>query len=119
MDSFLGTKFKELAGSHTVERAVVRVRGRGETLPDKRDVRIKAYLDRLLDIASDSRGFNRLKNRVLSRYCTKYEEIPESFWQSKLAEVRARGEGADWGNLTEQEQTNLKRQQLETVLTDQ
>ncbi|PIR46211.1 MAG: hypothetical protein COV07_04565 [Candidatus Vogelbacteria bacterium CG10_big_fil_rev_8_21_14_0_10_45_14] len=119
MENFLENKYHDLAGSKPVERAVQKEKRESGKAPHERSERIGAYLERLEHIIKDKRGFGLLKYKILERYVTKTEEIPESYWKAQHEEARRRGEGGDWDNATKEQKEEVKRKHAEHVLSDQ
>ena len=127
--SFLDKKFTDLTGSKPVERAVQKKKRLGEKAPNQRAERIGAYIDRLEDIfknpmghektKGDRGGFELLKHKILKKYTTKQDEIPESYWKLQEKIMRERGQAGDWENASEAEKREVKRQNSEGVLADQ
>ena len=127
--NFLEKKYADLPGSKPVERAVRKKLRKGEKGPTAKEERVEAYLDRLEEIIKkpmgwqkekgERGGFELLKQMILDKYVTKYEEIPESYWQAQEEEMRRRGEAADWAQASEKQREEIKRKTAEAVLTDQ
>ncbi|MEK7098139.1 MAG: hypothetical protein AAB906_04800 [Patescibacteria group bacterium] len=128
-EKFLTEKYQDLPGSKPVERAVEKEIQDGEKGPATKEERVEAYLDRLQDIISNPMGFRKkegerggfelLKHKILEKYTTKYEEIPESYWQTQEEEMRRRGEAADWAQASDEQKEEVKRKTAEAVLIDQ
>ena len=116
--SFIDKKYSNLAGSHEVDRAVIKARSFNER-HHTREERIDAYLTRLGNIMEDEKGFEHLKYKVLQKYVTKPEEIPESYWKLQENIMKERGQLGDWNNADEEEKENLKRINSEGILSDQ
>ncbi len=101
----------------------------GEKGPAGKEERIEAYLDRLESIFENSMGFGKekgdkggfelLKYKILEKYITKFEEIPESYWKVQEEEARKRGEGGDWGRATPNQKQEVRQKHAEVVLADQ
>lgn len=117
--NFLDKKYPDFTGSKPVERAVRKLKREGKKAPHDRAERIDAYLNRLEDIFEDKRGLSLLKHKILEKYTTKQEEIPESYWKLQEKIIRERGQGGDWANASEEDKQELKRQNSEGVLGDQ
>lgn len=120
---FLDKKYPDLTGSKPVERAVQHIKRKGKKAPNERSARIEAYIERISDIAVTKRrvgtGFDLLKQKILEKYTTKQEEIPESYWNLQEKIMRERGEGGDWANASDKHKNELKKQNSEGVLADQ
>lgn len=127
--NFLPEKYADLPGSKPVERAVQKKIRAGEKGARTKEARVEAYLDRLESIfkkpmgkdkaRGERGGFDLLKNKILGTYITKFEDIPQSYWQAQEAEIRRRGEGGDWDNTPEEQKYEVKKKTAETVLNDQ
>ncbi|MFA6463797.1 MAG: hypothetical protein WCV55_02225 [Candidatus Paceibacterota bacterium] len=121
---FLDKKYPDLAGSKPVARAVEKSREQGES-PHTRAERVDAYLDRLEKVFNaqnekgEDRGFELLKYKILDEYVTKPEEIPESYWKLQENIMRERGQLGDYQNASEEQKSEMKRQNSEGVLSDQ
>ena len=65
--NFLEEKYPDMAGSKSVERAVVKAKNDPERVvaPHTRNERIQAYIDRIDHIVEDERGWELLKNKIL------------------------------------------------------
>ncbi|MBP9711914.1 MAG: hypothetical protein KBD55_02660 [Candidatus Pacebacteria bacterium] len=121
---FLDKKYPDLAGSKIVDRIAKKLKRQGKETPYGRSERAKAYVDRIAKFAEIERGdgrtgFDILKQKVLDRYVTKQDEIPESYWKLQEKIMRERGQGGDWANASEADKNELKRQNSEGVLGDQ
>jgi len=119
MEKFLTEKYTDLPGSEPVERAVKKKIRQGEKGPSTKENRVEVYLERLEGVINNPRALERLKYQILDKYTTKFEDIPESYWNSLAGELRRRGEGGDWENVTEEQKEELKQKNAEVVLTDQ
>lgn len=117
--NFLSTKYPDLAGSKPVIRAVEQVKRNAQETPHTKDERIAAYLNRLDTLLSESRSFDALKYKILERYVTKPEDIPESYWKLQEQIIRNRGQAGDWAEADERAKAEVKRQTAEGVLADQ
>ena len=123
---FLKRKYQDLAGSKEVSRAVNVVKKEKKQTPYTREERIDAYLSRLEKyfgykreneyVKGDERGFELLKNKILDKYVTKYEEIPESYFENIL---RDSGRLGDWNTYNEEDKEKERIQNSEAVLSDQ
>lgn len=118
-NDFLSKKYPDLPGSKPVERAVQKKIQEGEKGSQTKEGLVEAYLDRLEEFFKTPEKFNRLKYKILEKYVTKYEEIPESYWKLQERIIRKRGEGGDWAEATEEQKEELKKQNAERVLSDQ
>ena len=128
-EQFLPEKYPDLPGSKPVERAVQKEIRAGEKGPETKEERVEAYVERLEDIMKSPMGFRKeqgerggfelLKHKVLEKYTTQYEDIPESYWRTQEEEMRRRGEAADWAQASETQKEEIKRKTAEAVLTDQ
>lgn len=126
---FLNKKYQDLPGSKPVERAVQKVKRKGEKVSYERSERIEAYLDRLEDIVKNPSGFGKekgdrggfelLKYKILKKYVTKPGDIPESYWKLQEKIMRDRGQGGDWERATKEQKEELKKENSEGVLADQ
>ena len=126
MEEFLNKKYQDLAGSKEVSRAVSEAKKQGEKTPHNRNERIGVYIERLEKyfghkdnneyMEGDQRGFELLKNKILNTYVTKYEEIPESYFENIL---RDSGRLGDWQTYSEEDKEKERIQNSEAVLSDQ
>jgi len=126
---FLERKYADLAGSEPVERAVQKEKRKEGKAPHTRSERIESYLNRLEKLVEspmgiekkqgDRGGFELLKHKILEKYTTKYEDIPDGYWIALQEEARRRGEGGDWENADEEQKEEIKRKHSEIVLLDQ
>ncbi|MCC6323705.1 hypothetical protein IT400_02845 [Candidatus Nomurabacteria bacterium] len=118
--NFLNKKYQDLPGSKEASRAFAVARGKekkeGSILADTKENRIIAYLSRLDAVAKDERGGELLKNKILNEYVTRYEEIPESYFENI---IRDSGKLGDWNTYTPKQKEEEKRQNSEAVLDDQ
>lgn len=80
--------------------------------------RFKEIIDRK-DPAKREQGIQALKEVVLEKFVTKYEEIPESWHALNERIVRERGQGGDWDRYSGEQKENERRRQAEAVLADQ
>lgn len=115
MEKFLGEKYKDLAFSKPVERAV---RKKGENPLDS-EKRIDIYLSRLEEISKKERGFHLLKEKILEENITKFEDIPKEYliFQEKIISQR---EGlSNWQRIPKEEREKIKREKIEEALKDQ
>lgn len=125
IEKFLPEKYPDLSGSKPVERAVQKEIQEGGSGPATKEARIDMYLNRVQKVlesgtrVNERRGFDLLKHKILERYTTKYEEIPENYWKSHEEEGRRRGESGDWAQTTDEQKEEMKRKHAEVVLTDQ
>ena len=132
--NFLNKKYPDLPGSKPVEHAVQKEKRKGNKTPHEKSERIEAYLVRLEEVFSrrertkngkrlsnldEDKGFNLLKHKVLEKYTTKEEDIPESYWKLQERIMRERGQLGDWENATEEQKNEIKKQNSEGVLADQ
>ena len=127
--NFLVEKYADLPGSKPVERAVAKKIREGEKGASTKEGRVEAYLDRLEALfkspmgfrkaEGDKGGFELLKHKILEKYTTKYEEIPENYWKAQEEEARRRGEAGDWAYATTEQKEEVRRKHAEIVLTDQ
>ncbi|MEX2027970.1 MAG: hypothetical protein WD988_00530, partial [Candidatus Curtissbacteria bacterium] len=116
---FLTQKYPDLPGSKPVERAVQDNLRKGEKGPTTRGDRVEAYLGRLGEFFKEPEKLESLKYKILDRYVTKFEEIPESYWEAQEEEARRRGEGGDWERATEEQKLEIRKQHADIVLSDQ
>lgn len=116
---FLSRKYQDLPGSKEVQSAVKKRKREAGRAPTERSERIDAYLDRLDSIANNPRGLELLKYKILHRYVTKFEDIPESYWKSQQEEARRRGEMGDRQQMDEDEKQEMRKKHAEHVLHDQ
>ncbi|MDP9249080.1 MAG: hypothetical protein M3M85_01030 [bacterium] len=122
--NFLDRKFPDLTGSKPVERAIKKVKRKGEKAPNKRPERIEAYLDRLKSIISPEaeshsnfsrkeRNLRLLKTMLHDNFVIKPEEIPEAYFENQRRIQREQGKG-------NAELTQYRREQLaEAMISDQ
>ena len=106
-NNFLDRKYPDLTGSKPVEKAVQAAKVEKGKTSHGRQERIDTYLSRIESMIKDPRAFGLLKEKVLQRYVTKEEDIPESYWKLQEKIMRERGQGGDWTNATEEEKLNL------------
>ena len=81
-EEFLAKKYTDLPGSEPVERAVCKKIHEGEKGSQTKEERVETYLERLGSIFATKRAFELLKFKILEKYVTKYDEIPENYWKS-------------------------------------
>jgi hypothetical protein len=118
-EKFIVSKYPDLPGSKPVERAVQKEISQGEKGPSTKEERIETYLDRLEDFFKDPEKFEHLKYKILQKYTTRFEEIPESYWKSQEEEMRKRGEGGDWLRANLEQKLEMRQKHAEAVLADQ
>lgn len=122
---FLKEKY-DLHNAPEVEAAAERTENRsGEELARDPDTLIQNYLDRFTEITKRTdpekreRGIEALKQVLLDKFVTKYEDIPESFWQLQERVARERGQGGDWASANPEQLEQLKQQTAEAMISDQ
>jgi len=109
-----------------VKAAAKRTLGRtGEKVPQKPASQIQNYLDRFKEIIEHNdpvkreRGIDAIKQVLLGKFVTKFDEIPNGFWQSQEQIVRERGQQADY-DLSSEEKKKIWQQEIaEGLLGDQ
>jgi len=115
---FLDKKYQDLAGSEEVERSVKKARRKGESLYT-REERINTFMSWINKLYKNRRGFEFLKQKILDEEVTKPEEIPESYWRLQENIMREQGQLGDWNNASEEQKSEIKKQNSEGVLDDQ
>lgn len=122
---FLKQKYS-LHNSPEVERAAERTEKQTEEkVPERAADRIQNYLDRFKEIIERKdpdkreRGVEALKNILLDKFVTKFEEIPKSFWNLQDNILRERGQSGDWNRYSEEEKLKERKTQVEGILADQ
>jgi len=123
---FLKEKYGNLHSSEEVASATDRkeVR-RGEKISRKPLDQIQNYLERLAEIPnrkdseSRGRGIQAVKKVLLSKFVTKFEDIPESYHLLNERIIRERGQGGDYGHFTPEQKDKARRFQAEASLADQ
>jgi hypothetical protein len=118
-EEFLAKKYTDLPGSEPVERAVCKKIHEGEKGSQTKEERVETYLERLGSIFATKRAFELLKFKILEKYVTKYDEIPENYWKSIEEEAYRRGEGGDWASITEEQKEDWREKHGKIVLNDQ
>lgn len=95
----------------------------GEKVPQDPNAQIQNYLDRMQEIFSpnfdDPEGRDVLKQRILDRYTTKFEDIPESYWRGQEKILRESGQMGDYNRYSDEEKLKWKRELSQGLLDDQ
>jgi len=95
----------------------------GEKVPQDPNSQIQNYLDRMQEIFSpdfeDPHGRQILEERILNRYTTRFEDIPESYWKSQERILRERGQQGDYNRFSDEQKDEWKKQISEGLLNDQ
>ncbi|MDA2922035.1 hypothetical protein MYX07_02075 [Patescibacteria group bacterium AH-259-L07] len=123
------TFLKKKYGLHTapeVASAARRTEERtGKKLSQKPEVRIQNYLNRFKEIIERTdpqereRGIQALKKVLLHTFVTRFEDIPESYWEHQERILRERGQQGDYDSFSEEEKRTWKKQLVERLLDDQ
>ena len=116
---------KEKYGLHN-EPEVIRAGKRGgEKTPLNAEQLIQKYLDRFKEILERKdpkkreQGIGLLKNILLDKFATKYEDIPQSYWKAQENIMTDRGQLGDWRKASDDVKEKIKKQQAEALLSDQ
>lgn len=116
----------ELHKSPEVKAAAERHQARtGEKVPQDPLARIENYLNRfheIIDIGDSKEreyGIKAIKRLILSKYVTRFEDIPESYWKSQERVIRERGQQGDYNRFSEEEKNKWKKELSEGILGDQ
>ncbi len=121
---FLKNKYN-LHTAPEVEAAVRRTKARGEEVKNNPHERIENYLDRFKeiierkDIKHREQGIQAMKQVLLDRFVTKFEDIPESWHSFNEKILRERGQGGDWDRMDSEEKDTARRHNAQAVLADQ
>ncbi|MCL5407441.1 MAG: hypothetical protein M1429_03025 [Patescibacteria group bacterium] len=122
---FLKQKY-DLHNSPEVEKAARRSEIRtGEKIPQDTDSQIQNYLDRFKEVTERrnpeerDRLLSALKNILMDKFVTKYEEIPDSYWQFQEKVLRERGQAGDWSNATDEQKEVVKKETADALISDQ
>lgn len=97
----------------------------GEKVPHNPEAEITNYLDRFKEIIDRKdpqrrqHGIDALKRWMFDRFVTKYEDIPQSYWDFQERVMRERGQGGDWANADPEEKEQIKHQTAEALISDQ
>ena len=96
-----------------------------EKVPNNPKDLIENYLNRFREIADrkdpedKEMGMQALKKVLLDKFVTKFEDIPQSYWDLNDRIIRERGQSGDWNNYTEKQKNQERKNQVEGMLTDQ
>jgi hypothetical protein len=115
-----------LHASPEVKAAARRTRARsGERIPQDPSSQINNYLNRFQEILDRpdqhrrEQGIKALKYMLLGKFITKFDDIPESYWQSQERILRERGQQGDYNRFSEEQKISLKEELSEGILSDQ
>lgn len=131
-----GTQFlKERYSLHAaseVRSAARRTHARtGEKIPQDPVSQIQNYLDRLENVFNpptlenhpdfdrQGRNIDMLKPRILDKFVTKFEDIPDSYWNGQERILRERGQQGNYDRFSTEEKNKWKKELTEGLLADQ